>query len=170
MFQYPLFRIVDCFLDKQEIVHIEQEFQYPLFRIVDCFVSSSREAPSHRERFNIRSFGSWIASPNLDSYLPKEAHVSISALSDRGLLRLSGARSMAARSSFNIRSFGSWIASSPLPRPTSLLTGFNIRSFGSWIASVWPMPAKAMDGCFNIRSFGSWIASRWAVTATRGKQ
>ncbi len=61
-FQYPLFRIVDCFLLPLRTGVISNVFQYPLFRIVDCFALSSYS------RTLVRI-------------------VSISALSDRGLLR-----------------------------------------------------------------------------------
>ncbi len=87
-FQYPLFRIVDCF-ESPGIVAVQAgSFQYPLFRIVDCFggaMSASAAA----------------------------CGVSISALSDRGLLP--GISNGAHRQNrcFNIRSFGSWIASTP---------------------------------------------------------
>ena len=36
-FQYPLFRIVDCFDGGDDVTVFRVEFQYPLFRIVDCF-------------------------------------------------------------------------------------------------------------------------------------
>ena len=37
-FQYPLFRIVDCFNAGGAVTMDELAwFQYPLFRIVDCF-------------------------------------------------------------------------------------------------------------------------------------
>ncbi len=135
-------------------------FQYPLFRIVDCF--ARRLPPSrgftrvsisalsdrglllidglHRvvaaHRFNIRSFGSWIASCNT-LRRGRRNSVSISALSDRGLLPTLATPVLAGFKRFNIRSFGSWIASNRVGRPA---------------------PAGGM--CFNIRSFGSWIASR----------
>ena len=87
MFQYPLFRIVDCFalhpLHKRRpsrcfnirsfgswIASYRQHkrgpvswsFQYPLFRIVDCFHCQLITTLSGLTCFNIRSFGSWIAS------------------------------------------------------------------------------------------------------------
>ncbi len=37
-------------------------FQYPLFRIVDCFLALMTTENWTYLRFNIRSFGSWIAS------------------------------------------------------------------------------------------------------------
>ncbi len=85
-------------------------FQYPLFRIVDCFTTDGDDHPhpanvsisalSDRgllqqckataiiaeQCFNIRSFGSWIASPSDQRYQTPPLRVSISALSDRGLL------------------------------------------------------------------------------------
>ena len=36
-FQYPLFRIVDCFIIQCALHGVSTKFQYPLFRIVDCF-------------------------------------------------------------------------------------------------------------------------------------
>ncbi len=37
-------------------------FQYPLFRIVDCFYVKIDQSTRVSRCFNIRSFGSWIAS------------------------------------------------------------------------------------------------------------
>ncbi len=137
-------------------------FQYPLFRIVDCFSAQH------------------IA-------LDFDASVSISALSDRGLLHIEDGDLIAQLECFNIRSFGSWIASTSMHDQCFLTSSFNIRSFGSWIASVitesvtpssnlfqYPL-FRIVDcfGCvlasnrsplsgFNIRSFGSWIASKLA--------
>ncbi len=63
MFQYPLFRIVDCFIAMDGAESVWQtQFQYPLFRIVDCFLIPASSAAEDSMRFNIRSFGSWIAS------------------------------------------------------------------------------------------------------------
>ncbi len=85
--------------------------------------------------FNIRSFGSWIASDNAPS-------------------------DMTEYGCFNIRSFGSWIASAQASCCPRLITCFNIRSFGSWIASwLVRLACSASLSSFNIRSFGSWIAS-----------
>ncbi len=61
-FQYPLFRIVDCFVGMPEFKNEDAMFQYPLFRIVDCFRKNSGASILSRQSFNIRSFGSWIAS------------------------------------------------------------------------------------------------------------
>ena len=66
--------------------HADAQFQYPLFRIVDCFILSRL----------------WEAD---------EQRVSISALSDRGLLQQREAQMLQPDRRFNIRSFGSWIAS-----------------------------------------------------------
>ncbi len=60
-FQYPLFRIVDCFFAAGIMDAGNIAFQYPLFRIVDCFYKPDAEC-----MFRVL--------------------VSISALSDRGLL------------------------------------------------------------------------------------
>ncbi len=66
--------------------------------------------------FNIRSFGSWIASIAMYGTVPSPPNVSISALSDRGLLP-PRRRPMSRRGTcFNIRSFGSWIASALNPQ------------------------------------------------------
>ena len=87
MFQYPLFRIVDCFKVLLAVDHVTSigfnirsfgswiassvifsapslvvTFQYPLFRIVDCFLDTAQENAFRAGCFNIRSFGSWIAS------------------------------------------------------------------------------------------------------------
>ncbi len=61
-FQYPLFRIVDCFQYNSVIQPRDRLFQYPLFRIVDCFLAFVNCTIRGNGRFNIRSFGSWIAS------------------------------------------------------------------------------------------------------------
>ncbi len=210
LFQYPLFRIVDCFrpppvyrrkcgsvsisaLSDRGLLRASGVsgcsgrcmFQYPLFRIVDCFGGWRYDAPWGNQRFNIRSFGSWIASrpfpiliteyrrfnirsfgswiaskwrSSMDSFGHRVSisalsdrgllhnllfaylnvvGVSISALSDRGLLQASGDGDRAADLGFNIRSFGSWIASSLIrQRRHRRPLRFNIRSFGSWIASL----------------------------------
>ncbi len=141
------------------IANAPNRFQYPLFRIVDCFrvrgvldgmvTAVSISALSDRGLlpvraiidklgvgcFNIRSFGSWIASAKrralyrsppmfqyplfriVDCFHPLQVpllispKVSISALSDRGLLRRAVPCGCHQASRFNIRSFGSWIAS-----------------------------------------------------------
>ena len=64
------------------------------------------------------------------------AQVSISALSDRGLLPGFGSLNFLTPTCFNIRSFGSWIASLLANSGRPRLPSFNIRSFGSWIASI----------------------------------
>ncbi len=111
MFQYPLFRIVDCFFLTGPHATWLTEFQYPLFRIVDCFAQRREERQPRLKRFNIRSFGSWIASgatvysilldamfqyplfrivdcfPVFAPMCRNGSRVSISALSDRGLLQ-----------------------------------------------------------------------------------
>ncbi len=61
-FQYPLFRIVDCFGETVYSILVDAMFQYPLFRIVDCFGSDVDGDGITDDCFNIRSFGSWIAS------------------------------------------------------------------------------------------------------------
>ncbi len=40
----------------------DMTFQYPLFRIVDCFMGAAVDRDTASGGFNIRSFGSWIAS------------------------------------------------------------------------------------------------------------
>ncbi len=62
-------------------------------------------------RFNIRSFGSWIASTWKRNFGCGSRVVSISALSDRGLLPVTLFCAYGYTGGFNIRSFGSWIAS-----------------------------------------------------------
>ncbi len=110
LFQYPLFRIVDCFPTDSLQRVADALFQYPLFRIVDCFKLVLYSAGLSPCCFNIRSFGSWIASRFRRPQAPRSP-VSISALSDRGLLRVGRLWHRSAIVSFNIRSFGSWIAS-----------------------------------------------------------
>ncbi len=85
-FQYPLFRIVDCFYSAVMPRTPTPKFQYPLFRIVDCFKQRYQKDVATLRSFNIRSFGSWIASPDAGHYHYTIKPVSISALSDRGLL------------------------------------------------------------------------------------
>ena len=164
--------------------HADAQFQYPLFRIVDCFILSRLwEADEQRVSisalsdrgllptvglstetpvlsFNIRSFGSWIASRLVTVIGCIKAAVSISALSDRGLLRLSGARNTVAKSSFNIRSFGSWIASSSSRRRGYRRVGVSISALSDrGLLRAAPSAAELLAYSFNIRSFGSWIAS-----------
>ncbi len=74
-FQYPLFRIVDCFAGSLAQPGCATTFQYPLFRIVDCF-----------------RFFSWLRTGKLA--------VSISALSDRGLLLPRSGRGAVRQSTF----------------------------------------------------------------------
>ncbi len=85
--------------------------------------------------------------------------VSISALSDRGLLLCTARTPTCQAYCFNIRSFGSWIASRSAWHTLCQGAGFNIRSFGSWIASHHVKEDIEQVFGFNIRSFGSWIAS-----------
>ncbi len=87
-----------------------KKFQYPLFRIVDCFTRLNAPGRAFGASFNIRSFGSWIASLLIEILTCHRSNVSISALSDRGLLHRDQLLSLAG-ARFNIRSFGSWIAS-----------------------------------------------------------
>ncbi len=68
-------------------------------------------SPQSERRFNIRSFGSWIASRYNNDRMAHSDQVSISALSDRGLLLALALSVGEFIRSFNIRSFGSWIAS-----------------------------------------------------------
>ncbi len=85
MFQYPLFRIVDCFWrlinDKRAIF----EFQYPLFRIVDCFAAGVG-APGRVRAFQYPLFRIVDCFYSLGCMTMRSWCVSISALSDRGLL------------------------------------------------------------------------------------
>ncbi len=87
-FQYPLFRIVDCFAAEKAANRQKILFQYPLFRIVDCFTIKKSMPDTVVAGFNIRSFGSWIASILEPETRLTITGVSISALSDRGLLRI----------------------------------------------------------------------------------
>ncbi len=159
-------------------------FQYPLFRIVDCFPVAFTEDSVEGGGFNIRSFGSWIASkpPDchplasgwfqyplfrivdcfatlLQSQRPYQ-YVSISALSDRGLLPCPNSGSLRQNCRFNIRSFGSWIASPTGRIRARLFWGFQyplFRIVDCFMLSLLAVPTAG--ACFNIRSFGSWIAS-----------
>ncbi len=184
LFQYPLFRIVDCFHVARRLARMQEVFQYPLFRIVDCFrwdgvrrvvvLGVSISALSDRgllpkrnanivqmaeQRFNIRSFGSWIASAHNQALYDVQRQVSISALSDRGLLRDNstqrGSRHRVSISALSDRG----LLRSRLHAQTKTRDCFNIRSFGSWIASRHRIAFPALARRFNIRSFGSWIAS-----------
>ncbi len=110
-------------------------FQYPLFRIVDCFGATagfvggggfvSISALSDRGLLHARELRSLA-----------DTYVSISALSDRGLLLSNLLIAYGAEAGFNIRSFGSWIASRSFHSLMKSVICFNIRSFGSWIASL----------------------------------
>ncbi len=110
-FQYPLFRIVDCF--ESESVVASQEICVSISALSDRGLLLQVKRPPKNDllRFNIRSFGSWIAS-TLQRWVRRYAKlfqyplfrivdcfgfivksnssvtlVSISALSDRGLLQ-----------------------------------------------------------------------------------
>ncbi len=111
--------------------------------------------------FNIRSFGSWIASSHALQRSTKPLEVSISALSDRGLLRRVGRRLVKMVCGFNIRSFGSWIASFAIDAILCVDHGFQYPLFRIVDCFLINFRRHPVDlGCFNIRSFGSWIASR----------
>ncbi len=115
-------------------------FQYPLFRIVDCFGSASKPMS-----------------------LPSA--VSISALSDRGLLHNAGKMVFNVMDCFNIRSFGSWIASANLSTIASMRSSFQYPLFRIVDCfELWQAGYAASWLSFNIRSFGSWIASLAANT------
>ncbi len=134
-FQYPLFRIVDCFLlvvdlgkmvhfvsisalsdrglllrPSASLVHRTEMFQYPLFRIVDCF-SHCRCRQGRRLPVSISALSDrgLLRQPKPEQTV--KVVVSISALSDRGLLLFLVAIICLNHLCFNIRSFGSWIAS-----------------------------------------------------------
>ncbi len=102
------------------VTQVVNVFQYPLFRIVDCFISTATRSKvnfvsisalsdrglllirwqvgtSAGTCFNIRSFGSWIASMLERRHCRNRHVVSISALSDRGLLLFSCSTLSASR-------------------------------------------------------------------------
>ena len=111
-FQYPLFRIVECIKDKaKDRVRRLLLFQYPLFRIVEC----------------ICPFVNFAVIPN---------HVSISALSDRGMHPDPGAALEPTRNMFQYPLFRI-VECIHRCRHTRYFaaSSFNIRSFGSWNAS-----------------------------------
>ncbi len=117
--------------------------------------------------FNIRSFGSWIAS------IIASWFVSNLELFQYPLFRIVDCFSLTIhhiqpQCSFNIRSFGSWIASLSWSESVTLQRCFNIRSFGSWIASYSTNANVGHASSFNIRSFGSWIASNDYSVCARG--
>ena len=208
-FQYPLFRIVGCFVGTGFSALCTSRFQYPLFRIVGCFNNHVYFRWTGAKCFNIRSFGSWVAS-TIETQLrtiylafqyplfrivgcftillggcSPHPPVSISALSDRGLLLDIQLISPSQITSFNIRSFGSWVASSrvrtfcvmsnmfqyPLFRIVGCFSIANVPLFGAF--ALFQYPLFRIVGCFswflctdfisqtgfNIRSFGSWVAS-----------
>ncbi len=138
------------------------QFQYPLFRIVDCFIRSMPIPTTMPCGFNIRSFGSWIASTPLSLWWNAILNVSISALSDRGLLQMAQGYSLTGHTSFNIRSFGSWIASSAMAHELAhvVLVSISALSDRGLLLPTW-RDVQQRRQRFNIRSFGSWIAS-WA--------
>ncbi len=63
MFQYPLFRIVDCFLPV-ELPPQNRNVQVSISALSDrgLLRHVADDLRDGVERFNIRSFGSWIAS------------------------------------------------------------------------------------------------------------
>ena len=134
-------------------------FQYPLFRIVGCF---NYPAPllDVDERVSISALSDRGLLHPINGYSGCRSGVSISALSDRGLLRDCSPFPTWRSKCFNIRSFGSWVAS-PYHRLQWLQKRrFNIRSFGSWVASDDRIINSTTQRSFNIRSFGSWVASQ----------
>ncbi len=175
LFQYPLFRIVDCFHDRAHqlpsdlavsisalsdrgLLHHDRAHQLPSDLAVSISALSDRGLlrPIDGVRltvynsFNIRSFGSWIASNLFLPAAARKPRVSISALSDRGLLQISGNLRRRGFTSFNIRSFGSWIASEHTLSGGWHIERFNIRSFGSWIASAWLHIYQIDHRCVSI--------------------
>ncbi len=46
VFQYPLFRIVNCYAVRKVIKEGAVQFQYPLFRIVNCYIMRPTTARS----------------------------------------------------------------------------------------------------------------------------
>ena len=113
---------------------VSHRFQYPLFRIVDCFEKSgdisvvvfhvSISALSDRGLLLMFAICFWWSLRVSISALSDRGllhwwrpcmfqaqAVSISALSDRGLLLRKFSHDVDSLPSFNIRSFGSWIAS-----------------------------------------------------------
>ncbi len=185
VFQYPLFRIVDCFLHVyRSVLFLKWGFN---IRSFGSWIASKLRFLLRNYgliRFNIRSFGSWIASSFPFILSTPTLAVSISALSDRGLLRRPQHESACATLRFNIRSFGSWIASMAALCTPPVMAMFQyplfrivdcFRASGYYEAHApafqYPLfrivdcfiafcDVLAKDGsCFNIRSFGSWIAS-----------
>ncbi len=135
-FQYPLFRIVDCFHDVCRSSYCRSTFQYPLFRIVDCFLQSSGQGggatPVSISALSDRGLLlDGATGPEID------VGVSISALSDRGLLPDATIGDDIIKSMFQY----------PLFR---IVDCFCVNDFSSSNSIC----------CFNIRSFGSWIASQ----------
>ena len=58
-FQYPLFRIVGCFLALSRSVRALAWFQYPLFRIVGCFSASFAGARKGENEVALRLVCFW---------------------------------------------------------------------------------------------------------------
>ncbi len=111
LFQYPLFRIVDCFsVGAGRWRGGDGGFQYPLFRIVDCF-DRNRGGGGDWDAVSISALSDRGLLPLGGLGVALGGAVSISALSDRGLLLLHKSVQHALHIRFNIRSFGSWIAS-----------------------------------------------------------
>ncbi len=94
-FQYPLFRIVDCFLPPLPTSHSAIIVSISALSDRGLLLPKVPIVPPLPARFNIRSFGSWIASWSAQS---------------RSELR-------SLDQCFNIRSFGSWIASLSVSGP-----------------------------------------------------
>ncbi len=87
-FQYPLFRIVDCFSERLALAAPVAVFQYPLFRIVDCFCKDGPGGDLGCAVSISALSDRGLLHDQRRSLAAVLVEVSISALSDRGLLRL----------------------------------------------------------------------------------
>ncbi len=190
LFQYPLFRIVDCFChfcdyhegsrrvsisalsDRGLLLYPAVRslcwivaFQYPLFRIVDCFTALVAITRKRKAGFNIRSFGSWIASRRGSADRPGVVAVSISALSDRGLLPMpappSPSSTCVSISALSDRGLLHWFYYVKLVDGEVSISALSDR--GLLLRYGCQMPTSSCR--FNIRSFGSWIASSEELAA-----
>ncbi len=169
---------MDCFCAGRLAVDDQAKFQYPLFRIVDCFDALAGSPSMIRQSFNIRSFGSWIASrPRrhqrqrgqwfqyplfriVDCFAGcwvsrcQRVSVSISALSDRGLLPCCRQPTSAQTAPVSISALSDRGLLLCFKQCTLRnIVSFNIRSFGSWIASTTLDLAMAVESAFQYPLF-----------------
>ena len=111
LFQYPLFRIVECIHPKAPCVLSSECVSISALSDRGMHHAGRPTGFDYARCFNIRSFGSWNASTFSRISQQCTLAVSISALSDRGMHPTYPAAEPSIGRCFNIRSVGSWNAS-----------------------------------------------------------